>query len=122
MPNYSWKHWLISFLGILIVITSVIVLTGSDEEYICKEYMKFKRANWHGIVMLKTVDEQDHNNRIIELSQSHGNRYRISLSFDSSDLFQNIEVGDTLFKSVGSAEVTINSRVKYIVVYSSDCR
>jgi hypothetical protein len=122
MLNYSWKLWLISFLGILVVFTSVIVLTGSDEEYICEEYMKLKRANWSGIVVLKTIDEQDHNNRIIELSQSHGNRYRISLSFDSSDLFQNIEVGDTLVKPIGSAEVSINSRAKYIVVYSSDCR
>jgi hypothetical protein len=121
MLNYSWKQYLLSMAIIAVIIFLVHKFKGSNEEFLCAKYDSFKHLEITGIVKKKLVDKSDHGNRIVIYLDERGDLKRLDLSFDASDLFKAINVGDSIFKGINKSVVILNNNEKYNVDYSVKC-
>lgn len=120
MLNYSWKQYLLSIILIGLIIVFVNKFSETNEEFICAKFNSFKSLEFNGVVKEKLVDKNDHNNRIVIYVDETRYPKRLDLSFDGSNLFKDINVGDSVFKQINSAEVLLNKN-KYKINFSVKC-
>jgi hypothetical protein len=124
ITNYTKKEVLIS-----VAVASAIVIAGyfllpSNNEIICQDLQSKNYHSVNGIVEDKYIDEEEHLNKIVELKSldpSERASEILSLTLDTSGLYETIKVGDTLKNDIWSIDFYINSDTTIRLNYGVDC-
>ncbi len=110
--KYS-KRELFIYSGLAtILVLSFIFLGPTSEESLCRNLQHYNYHSVNGIVEKKFIDQEDHLNEIIELKsldQSEKVKSSLSLTLDTSGLFEIVQVGYTLKNHIWSIKFEINS-------------
>lgn len=114
---------------ISIAIASVIVIAGyfilpSNNEILCQDLQSKNYHSVNGTVEKKYIDEEEHLHRIVELKNLNPSEKVLeilSLTLDSSGLYETIKVGDTLKNDSWSINFQINSDTTIRLNYGVDC-
>jgi hypothetical protein len=98
-------------LAISIIIFFLIVIDKPSESGNCRHNRIVSKKTIQGVVINKFYDTKSHSNEIIELSNGrnfewNNNRYK------NFDLFNSIQVGDTLKKNKGGLTLFVFSKTQ----------
>lgn len=94
--NFGWLVLMMGIIGIVLLCGQFKTCDEFQESYTSKKELS-------GIIVKKFLDPQNHDGREIELSD--GNTF--TLINGLADLWEVIEVGDSIHKTIGSLEFAI---------------
>ena len=106
---------------ILFVLTFTINWGRLFSDALCLEKERIEKIGIYGVVLSKFEDANNHSNNTIVIS-SLNRKFEQKLYFinEKSGFYEIINVGDTIYKTMGSLEITVNSKTeKYQLDY--DC-
>jgi hypothetical protein len=107
---------------ILSIVILIQIMQRPDEEDVCDKFKVFRESALDGTIKSKSRDPDDHYNRTVIYENVLKETQRLDLSFDYSELYEVLNVGDTIRKESYSSIVFINAKSSYDVNFGNDCR
>ena len=90
---------------VLLIYNKKDIFFQSDEEYFKSLVNNYSSMKFEGIVTKKFIDSTDHNTRKVIIVLNYGGEETLILDFEEVDLFNYIQIGDSLSKEGHNLEM-----------------
>lgn len=109
MRNFKKKIFYLLLANIILLTIIILVVNinlPSSKEINQKAFDSIKLSKFHGVVVDKIMDKKNHNHATMRLENKYGEQ-NIILTRDKSELFNFVQVGDSISKEFGDLNVLV---------------
>jgi hypothetical protein len=115
---------------VLYIIFFCIALSPGIKEVIksfngdCDDLQEFVQTSFQGIVYKKYIDSSQHSSHTIEIKNfKNAGIQKLTLDFDKTGFFFQINQGDTIYKEVNSDTVYLSDKLgKHLYIINFPCK
>lgn len=118
---FKMKKKLIYLTPILLIAVVFILLSYNKGSLICDRFSLFQGISYSGVVVQKFIDRENHAYPTVIIKDSSDVLVKINLMFDTNNVYDAINIGDTIQKVKGVNFFVRNSIDTLIVDYGENC-
>ena len=112
-------------VGCIVFITFIIfVISQLKINSRCVTYKEFYSISLHGIIINKYIDSSQHSYNTLEIKDFGNSEVKkILLDFDTTNLFDKIQINDTMYKEINKDSVFVikNKEKKLLSIVDFAC-